>query len=30
MVQVVLGDKLIWTYGLHTVNVVAATREGLI
>ena len=30
MVQVVLGDKLIWTYGLHTVKVVAATREGLI
>jgi len=30
VVQVVLGDKLIWTYGLHTVKVVAATREGLI
>ena len=30
VVQVVLGDQLIWTYGLHTVKVVAATREGLI
>jgi uncharacterized membrane protein len=30
LVQVVLGDKLIWTYGLHTVKVVAAMREGLI
>jgi uncharacterized membrane protein len=30
VVQVVLGDKLIWTYGLHTVKVVAAMREGLI
>jgi uncharacterized membrane protein len=29
-VQIVLGDKLIWTYGLHTVKVVAAMREGLI
>jgi uncharacterized membrane protein len=29
-VQMVLGDKLIWTYGLHTVKVVAAMREGLI
>jgi uncharacterized membrane protein len=30
VVQVILGDKLIWTYGLHTVKVVAAMREGLI
>ena len=30
MVQVMLGNKLIWTYGLHTVKVVAAMREGLI
>ncbi|MFM8673688.1 MAG: DUF2231 domain-containing protein [Vulcanococcus sp.] len=30
MVQMVLGDTLIWTYGLHTVKVVAAMREGLI
>ena len=30
VVQVVLGDRLIWTYGLHTVKVVAAMREGLI
>ena len=30
MVQVVLGNRLIWTYGLHTVKVVAAMREGLI
>ncbi|WP_411870306.1 DUF2231 domain-containing protein [Vulcanococcus limneticus] len=29
-VQVLLGDQLIWTYGLHTVKVVAAMREGLI
>jgi hypothetical protein len=26
----VLGDRLIWTYGLHTVKVVAAARAGLI
>ncbi|MEN9540966.1 MAG: hypothetical protein RLZZ459_1057 [Cyanobacteriota bacterium] len=30
IVQMVLGDRLIWTYGLHTVKVVAAMREGLI
>ena len=30
VVQVILGDRLIWTYGLHTVKVVAAMREGLI
>ena len=29
-VQVTLGNQLIWIYGLHTVKVVAATREGLI
>ena len=30
LVQVALGDQLIWTYGLHTVKVVAAARQGLI
>ena len=30
VVQMVLGDRLIWTYGLHTVKVVAAARAGLI
>ena len=30
VVQMLLGDRLIWTYGLHTVKVVAAMREGLI
>jgi len=30
VVQIMLGDRLIWTYGLHTVKVVAAMREGLI
>jgi len=30
VVQMILGDKLIWIYGLHTVKVVAAAREGLI
>ena len=30
VVQMILGDRLIWTYGLHTVKVVAAMREGLI
>ena len=29
-VQVVLGDKLIWIYGLHTVKVVEAMRAGLV
>jgi uncharacterized membrane protein len=28
--QVFLGDKLIWIYGLHTVKVVEAMREGLV
>ena len=28
--QVYLGDKLIWVYGLHTVKVVEAFREGLV
>jgi uncharacterized membrane protein len=28
VVQVVLGDKLIWIYGLHTVPVVEAIRQG--
>ncbi|MFZ4805038.1 MAG: DUF2231 domain-containing protein [Synechococcus lacustris] len=30
LLQVYLGDKLIWTYGLHTVKVVSAMREGLV
>ena len=30
VVQVSLGNQLIWVYGLHTVKVVAAMREGLI
>ncbi|MFN5119688.1 MAG: DUF2231 domain-containing protein [Cyanobacteriota bacterium] len=30
VVQVVLGNQLIWVYGLHTVNVVEATRQGLV
>jgi len=30
VVQVSLGNALIWTYGLHTVPVVEATREGLV
>jgi uncharacterized membrane protein len=30
VVQMILGDRLIWIYGLHTVKVVAAMREGLI
>jgi hypothetical protein len=25
-----LGNQLIWTYGLHTVPVVEATRAGLV
>jgi uncharacterized membrane protein len=28
VVQTLLGNQLIWTYGLHTVQVVAAMREG--
>ena len=28
VVQVYLGDKLVWVYGLHTVPVVEAIREG--
>jgi uncharacterized membrane protein len=27
-VQIVLGDKLVWIYGLHTVPVVEAIRQG--
>ena len=30
VIQVTLGNQLIWTYGLHTVPVVAASRAGLI
>lgn len=30
VVQVMLGNQLIWVYGLHTVRVVAAMREGLL
>ena len=29
-VQVYLGDKLVWVYGLHTVPVVDAIREGVL
>ena len=29
-VQVYLGDKLVWIYGLHTVPVVNAIRDGVI
>ena len=29
-VQVYLGDKLVWVYGLHTVPVVEAIREGVL
>lgn len=29
-VQVYLGDVLVWVYGLHTVPVVEATREGVL
>ena len=29
-IQVYLGDKLVWIYGLHTVPVVNAIREGII
>lgn len=28
--QVNLGNQLIWIYGLHTVPVVQAVREGLV
>ena len=28
--QVYLGDKLVWVYGLHTVPVVEAIRQGLV
>ena len=28
--QVVLGDKLVWVYGLHTVPVVEAIRQGVV
>jgi uncharacterized membrane protein len=28
VVQTLLGNQLIWIYGLHTVQVVAAMREG--
>ena len=28
--QIYLGDLLVWVYGLHTVPVVEATREGLL
>jgi uncharacterized membrane protein len=30
VVQVTLGNQLIWVYGLHTVPVVQAMREGLV
>ncbi|MFM9111129.1 MAG: DUF2231 domain-containing protein [Prochlorococcaceae cyanobacterium] len=30
VVQVTLGNELIWVYGLHTVPVVEATRAGLV
>ena len=29
-VQVYLGDKLVWVYGLHTVPVVEAIKEGIL
>ena len=29
-IQVYLGDKLVWIYGLHTVPVVQAIRDGLL
>ncbi len=28
--QVYLGDKLVWVYGLHTVEMVEAAKEGLL
>ena len=30
VVQVYLGDKLVWIYGLHTVPVVEAARSGVL
>ena len=30
VVQVYLGDKLVWVYGLHTVPVVEAARRGVL
>ena len=30
LAQVYLGDKLVWVYGLHTVPVVEAIREGVL
>jgi uncharacterized membrane protein len=30
VVQVTLGNQLIWVYGLHTVPVVQAMRAGLV
>ena len=30
VVQVTLGNQLIWVYGLHTVPVVQAMRSGLV
>ena len=30
LLQVYLGDKLVWIYGLHTVPVVKAIREGIL
>ncbi len=30
VLQVYLGDKLVWIYGLHTVPVVQAIREGIL
>ena len=28
--QVYLGDKLVWVYGLHTIEVVEAAKEGIL
>lgn len=28
--QVYLGDKLVWVYGLHTVEIVEAVKEGIL
>jgi uncharacterized membrane protein len=30
LVQTYLGDKLVWIYGLHTVEVVEAIRDGVL
>lgn len=30
VIQVYLGDKLVWIYGIHTVPVVKAIREGVL